>query len=187
MASIHNSQRSDIEVLPDVLTAGLDIVFCGTAPGMQSARRKAYYAGPGNAFWSTLHEVGLTPRRFAPEEYAQVTGHGIGLTDLAKYTSGSDSVLSAADFAPRDLRKKLLKYRPKILAFTSKRAAQEFMGHPLDYGLVPVLSEGARLFVLTSPSGLARSYWQDGRYWRELADLRRRLFERPASAVNRWV
>jgi len=55
-------------VLPDVLAPGLAIVFCGTAVGTVSARRRAYYAGPGNAFWPTLHRVGLTPRQLLPEE-----------------------------------------------------------------------------------------------------------------------
>lgn len=52
-------------ILPDLLAPGLDIVFCGTAVGAESARRRAY-AGPGNAFWPTLAQVGLTPRRLAP-------------------------------------------------------------------------------------------------------------------------
>ena len=50
-----------MSVLPDVLVPGLAVVFCGSAVGAASARRRAYYAGPGNAFWRTLSEVGLTP------------------------------------------------------------------------------------------------------------------------------
>src|ERR1700753_3045292 len=53
-------------VLPDVLEPGLRVVFCGTAPGTASARAGAYYAGPGNRFWVTLHEVGLTPVLLRP-------------------------------------------------------------------------------------------------------------------------
>ncbi len=40
--------------------------FCGTAVGNVSAQRGAYYAGPGNMFWPTLHGAGLTPRRLQP-------------------------------------------------------------------------------------------------------------------------
>ncbi len=57
-------------VLPDLIRPGLRIVFCGTAPGTVSARRGAYYAHPQNRFWRVLHEVGLTPRLVAPEDYA---------------------------------------------------------------------------------------------------------------------
>jgi TDG/mug DNA glycosylase family protein len=45
-------------VLPDLLQLGLKVVFCGTAVGDQSARRGAYYAGPGNQFWNILAETG---------------------------------------------------------------------------------------------------------------------------------
>ena len=60
------------DVLPDVLGPGLRIVFCGSAAGAVSARVGAYYAGPGNRFWPTLHRVGLTPRLLAPAEFRTV-------------------------------------------------------------------------------------------------------------------
>ena len=43
--------------LPDILQPNLKVVFCGTAAGDASAKKRAYYAGPGNRFWKTLHEV----------------------------------------------------------------------------------------------------------------------------------
>jgi len=39
-------------MLPDVLAANLDVVFCGTAAGKRSAEVGMYYAGPGNRFWT---------------------------------------------------------------------------------------------------------------------------------------
>jgi len=56
-------------VLPDILRPGMRVVFCGTAAGTAFARAGAYYAGPGNAFWATLHSTGLTPVRFSPAEF----------------------------------------------------------------------------------------------------------------------
>ena len=56
-------------VLPDVLGTGLNVVFCGTAAGSASAHAGAWYAGPGNKFWGTLHEVGFTPYRLAPSQF----------------------------------------------------------------------------------------------------------------------
>jgi TDG/mug DNA glycosylase family protein len=64
--------RFQMAILPDLLAPGLNIVFCGTAVSAVSAARGAYYAGPGNAFWPTLYAVGLTPRRFEPEEYPSI-------------------------------------------------------------------------------------------------------------------
>src|SRR5882672_9978757 len=70
---------SDAHILPDLLVPGLTLVFCGTAPSSVSAARRAYYAGPGNRFWSILAETGLTPRRLEPEEYGLLPQFGIGL------------------------------------------------------------------------------------------------------------
>jgi double-stranded uracil-DNA glycosylase len=160
-----------MNVLPDVLAPDLAIVFCGSAVGTASARRHAYYAGPGNAFWPTLSEVGLTPRQLAPEEYKSITKYGLGLTDLAKTISGSDRVLAETHFDRDGLRAKVVRYRSRILAFTGKRAAEEFIGHPVNYGLLDETIGETALFVLPSPSGAARRYWNE-RPWRELARLR---------------
>jgi TDG/mug DNA glycosylase family protein len=159
-------------ILPDLLAPGLDIVFCGTAVGAASARRRAYYAGPGNAFWPTLHRVGLTPRRLLPEEYALLLDFGIGLTDLAKEMSGNDDILCRGDFDIDRLKTVVAQYRPTILAFTGKRAAQQFVGRPVDYGRLAEREGETLLFVLPSPSGAACRYWSSAP-WQELAQLRR--------------
>jgi TDG/mug DNA glycosylase family protein len=158
-------------VLPDVLAPGLAIVICGTAAGAASARRRAYYAGPGNAFWPTLFKVGLTPRHLEPEEYVSVLQYGLGLTDLAKGVSGADHTLSREHFDRDVLQGKIARYRPHIVAFTSKRAAEECVGHAVPYGLLPEHIGQTRLVVLPSPSGAARRYW-DVRPWHDLALMR---------------
>jgi TDG/mug DNA glycosylase family protein len=160
-------------VLPDVLAPGLKVVFCGTAPGRQSAAARAYYAGRGNTFWPTLARVGLTPRLLLPAEYKQVLGRGIGLTDLAKKTFGADSTLRAKDFAVAELRRKILTVQPGVLAFTSKRAARVYFGRVTGYGIQPELLGRTKLFVLPSPSGLARGSW-DLSVWQALARVLRK-------------
>ncbi len=160
-----------MSVLPDVMAANLAVVFCGSAVGSASARRGAYYAGPGNVFWPTLFEVGLTPRLLKPSEYPQVLDYGLGLTDLAKHVSGSDDTLSKGDFDRKGLRTKIERYEPRILAFTSKRAAEEYLVSRVQYGLLPEAIGSTRLFVLPSPSGAVRRFW-DKAPWHELARLR---------------
>ncbi len=160
-------------VLPDILAPGLDIVFCGTAVGTVSAQRGAYYAGPGSMFWPTLHAVGLTPRRLQPEEYREVLAFGLGLTDLVKAVSGVDTQLSKHHFDRDRLRATILRYAPKILAFTSKRAGSEFLGRPVGYGLLLEKVGDTALFVLPSPSGAARRWWNVS-HWQELAGLRKK-------------
>lgn len=168
-----------MDILPDILAEALITVFCGSAAGAASARRGAYYAGPGNAFWPILHATGFTPRVLQPEEFQSVILYGIGLTDLAKSVAGSDAVLRSGHFNRDGLRAKILRYRPAILAFTSKRAAGEFLGQPVDYGLQARTLGGTLMFVLPSPSGAARRYW-DQTPWRQLAKLHtERLRQQP--------
>lgn len=158
-------------MLPDVLQPGLAIVFCGTAAGAASARARAYYAGPGNGFWPTLHAVGLTPRRLAPAEFRLVTQFGLGLTDLAKTVFGNDDALPRGSFDVGRVERAILEARPRILAFTSKRAAREFLGVSTDYGRQSRTLGDTLLYVLPSPSGAARSHW-DLAPWRALAELK---------------
>lgn len=169
--------------VPDLLAPGLDLVFCGTAPSPASAKARAYYANPGNSFWPTLHAVGLTPERLAPQRYAELLSWRLGLTDLNKTEVGSDHELSAEAMDAAALHAKLARYRPAAVAFTSKNAASLALGVKTPaYGRHIKLLEGAVVFVLASPSGRARSFWTI-KPWREAAAFvieRRRLRERAA-------
>ncbi|MES2906870.1 MAG: mismatch-specific DNA-glycosylase [Pseudomonadota bacterium] len=166
-------------LVPDVLAENLDIVFCGTALGHKSALEKAYYAHPGNLFWKTLYKTGLTPQLIAPKDYAQVLSYRIGLTDLCKHAFGNDNVLppDALDAVARDeLEKKILKYQPRFLAFTSKTAASTFLARPtgkIPYGLQVETCGNTQVSVLPSPSGQGRTYWNNGAEWHHLAGLAR--------------
>ncbi len=146
-------------VLPDVLVPNLDIVFCGTAAGKQSAQRQAYYAHPGNKFWRTLFEIGLTPVQLAPEQYKEVIKFSLGMTDLIKDSFGADTDLSYSDGYREQLRAKLRKYRPSIVAFTSKTAAEKFLGHKVEYGRPAERVEGSSrsLFESSTSTGCGRS------------------------------
>ena len=160
-------------LVPDLLASDLKLVFCGTAPSKASAAAKAYYAKPGNKFWPALHAVGITPRRFAPQEYPGLLALGIGLTDLCKVHSGVDAELPEGAFDTTAFARKLKKYRPKIVAFTSKNAAKNYFGQPVDYGwyaaIAPAKHAATRFFVLPSPSGLATRFFNI-EIWRELAN-----------------
>ncbi|HEX7341094.1 MAG TPA: mismatch-specific DNA-glycosylase [Rhodanobacteraceae bacterium] len=151
-----------------MLQPGLAVVFCGTAPSRRSAAEHAYYAHPGNFFWRALFEAGLTPRRLVPHEFTQLPSWGIGLTDLAKRHSGNDDELPKDAFDTAALTTKIHAFQPRLLAFTSKNAAQAMLGHAVGYGMQDTTIDRTRLFVLPSPSGQARRFW-DIRPWRDLA------------------
>jgi TDG/mug DNA glycosylase family protein len=155
-------------ILPDVLAPGLRIVFCGYAPGTASAKADAYYAGPGNRFWTTLHEVGLTPILLRPAEFARLPEFGIGLTDASKSASGSDREVGRRGVDPARLAAAITAVSPTHLAFNGKNAARAALGRPVDYGPQPEQIGNATLWVLPSTSGAARGFWDVGP-WRELA------------------
>jgi TDG/mug DNA glycosylase family protein len=155
-------------VLPDVLTPGLRVVFCGYAPGTASARAGAYYAGPGNRFWITLHEVGLTPLLLRPAEFARLPEFGIGLTDVSKTASGSDREVGRRGVDPARLAAAVNSASPDHLAFNGKNAARAALGRPVQYGPQPERIGGATTWVLPSTSGAARGFWAIGP-WRDLA------------------
>ena len=170
-------------VLPDVLAPGLDVVFCGTAAGTESARQRAYYAHPQNRFWRALFEAGLTPRRLAPSEYALVLDYGLGLTDIAKQASGMDRELPPGALgraAQADLRARIESFAPRILAFTCLTGGRRHLGRPkAGFGPQPERIGETRLWVLPSPSPTANWNWDPGP-WRELAQSVRS----PASALG---
>lgn len=161
-----------VTVLPDVLGRGLRIVFCGMAAGTRSAREGAYYAGPGNQFWPTLHQVGLTPDRLTPAEFRSVLSYGVGLTDICKTESGTDDSLSGTTNDPAAVTEKILRHRPVVLAFNGKQAARVYLGmgprERVGYGEHSRRVGDTAIHVLPSTSGSARGYW-DETFWREAA------------------
>jgi TDG/mug DNA glycosylase family protein len=156
-------------ILPDLLEEGLSLVICGTAPSLVSKQRQAYYAHPGNIFWKTLYEVGLTPRQLAANEYPDLLKHRIGLTDLNKTEWGADSELSRGGFDVAEFVEKMRRFRPRALAFSSKFAASKFFGRTeLQYGRQRETCDGISIFIMPSTSGRARRYF-DLSHWSALA------------------
>lgn len=158
--------------VPDLLGPGLKVVFCGTALGRVSAERQAYYANPGNFFWRTLHKTGLTPELIKPQDYVHLLEYGIGLTDLSKGHFGNDNQLPPDALDGEALREKIGRYQPQILAFTSKTGASAFLGRPtggIPLGFQTEAIGDTRIYVLPSPSGQARIFWNQ-QVWQDLAD-----------------
>lgn len=162
-----------MEQLPDQLQDGLRLVFVGTAAGQRSADTGHYYAHRGNRFWRTIHEVGITPRRFEPHEFPSLLALGIGFTDMCKSGAGMDHQALNSPIDVPAFREKMLRYRPQTIAFTSKKAASLFYGRPTQAVMLGrQLAQGdfPTVFVLASPSGAASGHWSIVP-WQELADF----------------
>ena len=165
---------AEAHILPDRLASGLRLWFVGTAAGPKSAAVGAYYAHRSNRFWRALHETGITPRLYAPEEFPLMLDLGVGLTDFCKTDWGVDADIAREAFDVAGFRRKVAQLKPHGLAFTSKMAASLWLGRStgkIETGRHQA-KEGPTVFVLPSPSGLATSYWSIAP-WREAADFLR--------------
>jgi TDG/mug DNA glycosylase family protein len=143
----------------------------GTAASKQSAAAGHYYAHPGNRFWSTLYEVGITSRRYEPHEFVALLTQGIGFTDLCKSGVGMDHQIAEHPVNISAFKAKMRKYRPKAIAFTSKKAASFFFEQPtktIPLGRQKPNKDFPAIFVLSSTSGAAASHWTV-QPWHELA------------------
>ncbi|UWU70897.1 mismatch-specific DNA-glycosylase [Bradyrhizobium sp. NC92] len=157
--------------LPDLLCPNLRLVFVGTAASTRSAEVGHYYAHPGNRFWRAIHAAGITPRRYQPGEFAELIELGIGFTDLCKTGAGMDHQIAAEMIDVAGFRAKMETYRPRTVAFTSKKAASLFYGRPsaaIALGRQMRNESLPEIFVLPSPSGAASGHWTI-EPWRELA------------------
>ncbi len=157
--------------LSDLLRKNQKVVFCGTAAGTVSAQKRQYYAGPGNKFWRTLFEIGLTDRLFLPSEFENLLKYNIGLTDLEKKQSGSDKDIKFKKKSSEELTKRIENYKPNILCFNGKTSAKKYLGKKsIDFGLQKESIGKTKLFVAPSTSGAANRFW-DIKLWRKLARL----------------
>jgi len=164
--------NTSVHRLPDQLRPALRLVFVGTAASTRSASVGHYYAHPGNRFWRTLHEVGITSRRHEPSEFASLLELGIGFTDLSKSGAGMDHQIARQSFDVAGFKAKMQTWQPRTIAFTSKKAASLFYGKPtsaLSFGQQPSMDGFPVTFVLSSPSGAASGHWTL-QPWRELAE-----------------
>ncbi|WP_249149775.1 mismatch-specific DNA-glycosylase [Bradyrhizobium liaoningense] len=163
--------HTSLHRLPDQIHPNLRLVFVGTAASTRSAELGHYYAHPGNRFWRAIHEAGITPRRYQPGEFAALIELGIGFTDLSKSGAGMDHQIATETIDVAGFRAKIEKYRPRTIAFTSKKAASLFYGRPsrgILLGRQPRGGSWPETFVLSSPSGAASGHWTL-EPWHELA------------------
>jgi TDG/mug DNA glycosylase family protein len=149
-----------VTVLPDYLRPDLDLVFVGINPGTKSAAACRHYAGSGNHFWPLLHESGLASEPLSYEQDARVLEWGIGLTNMVARSSPSISDLSLDELraGARTLRRKLLRYAPRVVCFNGKRIYEVFAGHACDFGLQPERIGASLVYVMPSTSARTASY-----------------------------
>jgi TDG/mug DNA glycosylase family protein len=149
-----------VSPLPDYVRSNLDLVFVGINPGLRSEATGHHYAGPGNHFWPLLYESGLVSEPLTYVDDARVLEWNIGLTNMVARASKSITDLSLQEMREGAalLREKLLRFRPRLVAFNGKRIYEVFAGHPSTFGLQAETLDGVRLYVMPSTSARTAAY-----------------------------
>ncbi|SEJ67255.1 G/U mismatch-specific DNA glycosylase [Paraburkholderia diazotrophica] len=160
--------------LPDILEAGLSVVFCGINPGLRAAATGHHFAGRGNRFWRVLYLAGFTPEVLSPDNDRMLLRYGCGLTAaVARPTARADE-LSRSEIreAAAGFETKIERHVPRYVAFLGKLAiAQMSRSRDIQWGLQTAAFGGALVWVLPNPSGLNRTFSLDA-----LVDAYRELY-----------
>jgi TDG/mug DNA glycosylase family protein len=149
------------KTVPDVISPGLRVLFCGINPGLYSGATGHHFARPGNRFWPTLYAAGFTARLLAPAEERELLQAGLGITNIVTRATATAAELSAHELrqGARRLQAKVRRYRPRYLAVLGISAYRSAFGRPdAVLGLQPETIGITVLWVLPNPSGLNAHY-----------------------------
>jgi double-stranded uracil-DNA glycosylase len=147
--------------VPDLIAPGLLVLFCGINPSLYSVVVGHHFARPGNRFWPTVHQAGFTSRQLVPSEERELLARGIGITNVCSEASASADSLTPEDYAlgTAQLRRKLRRYEPRVIAFLGLGAYRIAAREPgASVGPQPVPFAGVTAWALPNPSGLNAHY-----------------------------
>ncbi|WP_326664752.1 G/U mismatch-specific DNA glycosylase [Streptomyces sp. NBC_00385] len=148
-------------IVPDVITGGLRVLFCGINPSLMTGATGHHFAFPGNRFWPVLHQSGFTPRQLKPYEQSELLRYGLGITNVVARATARADELSAEEFRAggRILTSKVEELRPRWLAVVGITAYRTAFGErQARIGPQQRQIGGARVWALPNPSGL-NAHW----------------------------
>jgi double-stranded uracil-DNA glycosylase len=159
---------------PDVLAAGLDVVFCGVNPAASAAADGHNFSNGSNRFWPVLHLAGFTDTRLRAEDERQLLRYGCGITAVVSRPTPTAAEVTLEEFrdAGPSFEAKMRRYQPRAVAFLGKRALSAMLStRDVAWGRQPTDFAGAIAWVLPNPSGLNRGFTLDALV-RAYAELR---------------
>jgi double-stranded uracil-DNA glycosylase len=163
-----------VSYTPDILTTGLDVVFCGLNPATSAARAGHNFSNPSNRFWAVLHLSGFTAVRIEPKNERDLLDYGCGISAIVdRPTDRADQVL-LQEFkrARHRFETKMQRYMPRTIAFLGKRGFSAMIGQrDLAWGRYRAGFAGTAAWILPNPSGLNRGFNLEALV-RAYADLR---------------
>ena len=149
--------------VPDLLPRPLRLLFVGINPGLWTAATGAHFARPGNRFYPALHRAGITPTLidasdgYVPEELAQLTDRGIGISNVCPRATARADELTAEEFheGAQRLDRLVRSEHPAVVAVLGITAYRAAFDRPKAVtGRQDSPWPGTELFVAPNPSGL---------------------------------
>ena len=149
--------------VPDLVGAGVRLVFVGINPGLRTAATQIHFGNPGNRFRPALVAAGLLepPVDGAPgmteEDLATLVSRRVGITNLVPFaTARADELTEAQLLAGRARLESFVEHhRPRVVAVLGVTAYRiAFARRRATTGRQPEPLGPAELWVVPNPSGL---------------------------------
>lgn len=144
-----------------MIARDLNVLFCGINPGLYTAAVQQHFGRPGNRFWPTIYRAGFTPRLLHPSEQRELLQYGYGITNLVARATTAAAELTDDELeeGARILERKVLRYRPRVLAIVGVGAYRAAFKRPrARLALQEEKIGSTALWVLPNPSGLNANY-----------------------------
>jgi len=167
------------KTLSDLIAPNLKVLLSGINPGLYTAAIGHHFGRPGNRFWPALYASGFTDRLLSPYEEHELLPRGYGITNIVARASARADDLTDEELreGARILERKVVRYRPRFIAFLGITAYRTAFQRPVAaLGLQPEMLAETKIWLLPSPSGLNAHH--------SAADLAR-LFGELRQAVER--
>lgn len=177
----------DPDAIDDVLPGRpgeLSMLIVGINPGLWTAAVNAPFARPGNRFWPSLHQAGLTDHLvdaslgLSVDDEAHLLSHGIGITNLVGRATTRADELGKQELkdGAAHLVHRLAEIRPRAVAIAGITSFRTGYSQPKtqlgqqDPSLIDGWPDDIALHVVPQPSGLNAHYQVAdlARIWREV-------------------
>ena len=164
------------KTVADVIAPDLCVLFSGINPGLYTAAVGHHFARPGNRFWPALHAGGFTDKVLSPFDERELLKNGYGITNVVQRTTATADLLKKEEIVAggEKLRRKVLRYRPKVLAVLGLGTYRTAFNQPKAVvGRQSEVVGRTIVWVLPNPSGL-NAHYQAGdlaRLFRELKEF----------------
>jgi TDG/mug DNA glycosylase family protein len=145
----------------DVIAYDLRVLFCGINPGLYTAAVGHHFARPGNRFWPALYAGGFTDRVLSPFAERELLKSGYGITNVVARATPTADLLTREEMIAGGarLKRKVLRYRPKVLAVLGVGAYRAAFNQPkASVGRQAEQIGDTVVWVLPNPSGLNANY-----------------------------